>query len=166
MINYLQNEDLCSIGVAIAEHLAKDEALNDFCHTHFGEALNLFVGPHEAALPSDNLTPYVFVHDLSKAEGAAVTEHKYQCVLSVGISCSEENATTDSGVIVFAGQQRTSELMTLIQDALNRYDNGCNPPGYIEQSIPSLPGNNPDHWEGFIVAQWVLSTPIGRQNHF
>ena len=159
MINYLQNEDLCSIGVAIAEHLAQDEALHNFCHTHFGAALNLFVGPPEASLPSDNLTPYVFVHDLSKAEGAAVTEHKYQCVLSVGISCSEENATTDSSVIVF-------ELMTLIQDALNRYDNGCNPPSYLEQSIPSLPGNNPDHWEGFIVAQWVLSTPIGRQNHF
>ena len=159
MINYLQNEDLCSIGVAIAEHLAQDEALHNFCHTHFGAALNLFVGPPEASLPSDNLTPYVFVHDLSKAEGAAVTEHKYQCVLSVGISCSEENATTDSSVIVF-------ELMTLIQDALKRYDNGCNPPSYLEQSIPSLPGNNPDHWEGFIVAQWVLSTPIGRQNHF
>ena len=31
MINYLQNEDLCSIGVAIAEHLAKDEAIYDFC---------------------------------------------------------------------------------------------------------------------------------------
>ena len=166
MINYLQNEDLCSIGVAIAEHLAQDEALHNFCHTHFGAALNLFVGPPEASLPSDNLTPYVFVHDLSKAEGAAVTEHKYQCVLSVGISCSEENATTDSSVIVFAGQQRTTELMTLINDSLNRYDNGCNHHRHLEQSIPSLPGNNPDHWEGFIVAQWVLLTPIGRQNHF
>ena len=166
MIDYLQNEDLCQIGVAVAEHLARDKVLNKFCTNHFGSNLNIFVGPPEAYLPGEASTPYVFVHDLSKAEGASVTEHKYQCVLSVGITTDEQDATTDTGVVVFAGQQRTSELMTLIQDALNRYDNGCNPPSYLEQSIPSLPGNNPDHWEGFIVAQWVLSTPIGRQNHF
>lgn len=166
MIDYLQNEDLCHIGVAIAEHLSKDDAVNEYCSTHFGQKLNLFVGPPEAALPSDNLTPYAFVHDLSKAEGASTNEHKYQCVISVGISTNEENSTTDTGVVVFAGQQRTSELMTLIQDALYRYDGGCTPPSYIEQSIPSLPGNNPDHWEGFIIAQWMMVTPLGRQNHF
>lgn len=166
MINYLQNEDLCSIGVAVAEHLAKDEGIEEFCQAHFGTSLKLFVGPPEAALPGEPLTPYVFIHDLSKAEGASVTEHKYQCILSVGISTTEEDASTESGVVVFSGQQRTSELMTLIQDSLNRYNDGCNPPSYLEQSIPSLPGNNPEHWEGFIVAQWLLNTPIGKQNHF
>lgn len=166
MINYLQNEDLCHVGASVADCLAEDAEISAFCQSYFGKELNLFVGPPETALPTDELAPYAFVHDLSKAEGASVTEHKYQCIISVGLNTREEDATTDSGVVVFAGQQRTSELMTLIQDALYRYKDGCNPPNYIEQSIPSLPGNNPDHWEGFIVAQWVLSTPIGRQNHF
>lgn len=163
MINYLQNEDLCQIGVKIADHIAADEAIADYCNNHFGKRITVYVGPPEAALPGTADAPYLFVHDLSKSEGASTNQHKYQCVFAAGIEISEADAKTDTSVVVFAGQQRLSELMTLIQDALYRYRKGCFPPSYIEQSIPGLPGDNIGHWEGFMVAQWSIETPLGKR---
>ena len=137
LISYLQNEDLCSIGAKLAAHIAADQELARYCDMHFG-----------------------------KAEGAAINAASYECVFSLGLDVDEENAELQPDVIVYAGQQRTSEMLTLLQDALYRYKGGCQPPTAVEQLMPGLPGNNSRHWEGFLTAVWTLDISIGGQNHF
>lgn len=166
MVTNLQNEDLTAVGALLADHLAADTAINDYCIEHFNRAPTIIVGPPEMYLPGEDEGPYIFIHDFAKSEGATITQAVYQCIFAVGIVTDEEYATTDSGVIVLTGQQRTSELMTLVQDALYRYKNGCQPPNTVEQNMPSLPDANKSHWIGFIAAIWELPISIGGQNHF
>ena len=70
LVSYLQNEDLCSVGVKLGDSLAADPSLKTYCEAHFGRILNIFVGPPEAYIPEDGDTPYLFLHDFSKSEGA------------------------------------------------------------------------------------------------
>lgn len=166
LISYLQNEDLCSIGAKLAAHIAADQELDRYCDMHFGKNLTIIVGPPEAYMPQDINAPYLFIHDFGKAEGAAINTASYECVFSLGLDVDEENAELQPDVIVYAGQQRTSEMLTLLQDALYRYKGGCQPPTAVEQLMPGLPGNNSRHWEGFLTAVWTLDISIGGQNHF
>lgn len=166
LVSYLQNEDLCSVGVKLGDSLAADPSLKTYCEAHFGRVLNIFVGPPEAYIPEDGDTPYLFLHDFSKSEGAGVAKAEYQCVIKIGITTDEKNAVTDKGVQVFSGQQRISELLTLIEDALFRYKNGCQPPTHVEQLTLAPPGNNLAYWEGYLVAAWTLDLPIGGRNIF
>lgn len=173
MIDYLQNEDLCSIGAKIGDHIAADEAIKTYCQKHFGKDLTIYVGPQEAMLPQDTEVPFLFVHDFQKNEGASITKAMYQCMFSVGVvvpyepgniqSCSTQ---TDKGVIVFDGQKLCSELMSFVQDALYQYKDGYQPPTTIEQMVPGITGDNLGFWEGFMIAQWDLPISIGQQNHF
>lgn len=173
MIDYLQNEDLCSVGAKLGDRIAADEAIKAYCQKHFGKDLTIYVGPQEAMLPQETEVPFLFIHDFQKSEGANITKAMYQCMFSVGVvvryepghlqSCCTQ---TDNGVIVFEGQQLCSELMSLVQDALYRYKDGCQPPTTIEQMIPGVAGDNLGFWEGFMIAQWDLPISIGQQNHF
>lgn len=173
MIDYLQNEDLCSIGAKLGNHIAADGAIKTYCQKHFDKDLTIYVGPQEAMLPQETEVPFLFIHDFQKSEGANITKAMYQCMFSVGVvvpyepgnlqSCSTQ---TDQGVIVFDGQKFCSELMSLVQDALYRYKDGCQPPTTIEQMIPGVAGDNLGFWEGFMAAVWELEMPIGQQNHF
>lgn len=166
LVNYLQNEDLCSVGVKLAAHIAADAPLKAYCQEHFGKDLTIIVGPPEADMPLDTNAPYLFIHDFGKSEGATIIKAVYECVFSLGIDLDEENATSAAGVIVYAGQQRTSEMLTLLQDALYRYKGGCQPPTKVEQLMPGMPGDNTQHWEGFLSAVWELDIYTGGQNHF
>lgn len=166
MIDYLQNEDLCSIGVKIADHIATDDTIKTYCQAHFGKELTIFVGPQEATIPDELQAPFLFIHGFEKSEGSNITQAQYQCMISVGIVADESNATTATGVVVYAGQQRCSELMTLVQDSLYRYKGCCQPPAVVEQMLPGITGDNLDCWQGFMIAQWDLPISIGQQNHF
>ena len=166
LIDYLQNEDLCSVGVKLGEHLAADQQLIDYCNEHFGKAATIIVGPPEAYMPDADDAPYIFLHDFGKNEGANQTSALYECVVTVGIATDEVDAISDAGVKIFAGQQRVSEMLTLLQDSLYRYKDSCQPPAKVEQLMPGMPGNNPQHWEGFLSATWELPLSIGEQNHF
>ena len=169
-MNRFQNEDLTAIGVKLGDHLAKDTVLRDYCQKFFARPLNITVGPQEDEMPSEGSTPYVFLHDFSKSEGAMNTKPAYQIVFCIGTTVEPDDAVTGEGVIVAAGMQRTSELMTLIQAALYKYgDNGraeCNPPTVIEQQGPQMVGNSPIHWEGFLVAVWQLEKPLNQIREF
>lgn len=166
LVDYLQNEDLCSIGVKLGTHLATDAAIKTYCEAHFGQSLNIYVGSPEAYIPKAGDTPYLFLHDFSKNEGAGITKAEYECVIKIGIATDEQDAVTEEGVRIFSGQQRISELLTLIEDALYRYKNYCQPPTRVEQLTPAPPGNNLAYWEGYLVAVWSLDIPLGGQNHF
>lgn len=173
MIDYLQNEDLCSVGAKLGDHIAADEAIKAYCQKHFGKDLTIYVGPQEAMLPQETEVPFLFIHDFQKSEGANITKAMYQCMFSVGVVVQYQpkqieniSSQTDNGVIVFEGQQLCSELMSLVQDALYQYKDGCQPPTTIEQMIPGVAGDNLGFWEGFMAAVWELEIPIGQQNHF
>ncbi len=173
MIDYLQNEDLCSVGAKLGDHIAADEAIKAYCQKHFGKDLTIYVGPQEAMLPQETEVPFLFIHDFQKSEGANITKAMYQCMFSVGVVVQYQpkqieniSSQTDNGVIVFEGQQLCSELMSLVQDALYQYKDGCQPPTNIEQMIPGVAGDNLGFWEGFMAAVWELEIPIGQQNHF
>lgn len=173
MIDYLQNEDLCSVGAKLGDHIAADEAIKAYCQKHFGKDLTIYVGPQEAMLPQETEVPFLFIHDFQKSEGANITKAMYQCMFSVGVVVQYQpkqieniSSQTDNGVIVFEGQKLCSELMSLVQDALYRYKGGCQPPTTIEQMIPGVAGDNLGFWEGFMAAVWELDISIGQQNHF
>lgn len=169
MVKNLQNEDLCSIGVKIADWLAQDEAVQEYCRENFGRLLTVYVAPPEAWMPREDSAPYAFIHGLAKSEGANITQAEYQCCLCIGVSVDKaDNAVTGSGVIVDPGVQRTSELMSLLQDALYRYggEDGCTPPAIVEQSVATCVGDSATHWEGFMAAVWRLPITIGGQYHF
>lgn len=163
LMENLQNEDLTAVAVEIADCIANDQAIAEYCMNHFGKGLTIFVGPPEAALPTIDDAPLVFVSDVNKNEGLKNTA-EYSAVVEVGLNVLEKNAMNDSGVIVLVGHQRTSELLTLIQDALNRYH--CHPPTEVEQYLPGLLGENPNFWQGFMSVTWQLDLPLGRKIKF
>lgn len=163
LMNNLQNEDLTAVAVKIADCIANDQAITEYCVDNFGKAPTIYVGPPEAALPTIDDAPLVFVSDANKNEGLKTTA-EYSAIVEVGLNVTEENAMTDSGVIVLVGHQRTSEFLTLIQDALNRYH--CHPPTEVEQYLPGLLGENPNFWQGFMSVTWQLDLPLGRKIEF
>lgn len=166
MCSYLQNEDLTSIAVKLGNAICTDEALQAYCQEHFGQRMSVLVGVQEPDLLGEEYAPFCIIHDLGKAEGAERKRHQYQAVFGVGLSVDEDNATTEGGVIVVAGQQRTSEVLTLIQDALNRYKGGCMPPTEIEQNVIGMPGNSATFWQGFLLCIWSLDVTIGGKQEF
>ncbi len=167
MVNYLQNEDLVSVGVKLSDCIATDPDVIDYCQKHFGKKITAIVGADEASIPGENYTPYVFLNALSKNEGATSKLAQYEVYFCIGIS-SEENdaADTDNGIIVLTGAQRLSELMTLIQNALNTYKNSCRPPSTVESTIFGRVGNSPTHWMGAIAAVWQMELAMGEKFEF
>lgn len=167
MVQYLQNEDLVSVGVKLSECIAADPDVNEYCQSHFGKKLTVIVGADEASIPDENYTPYVFLNALSKNEGARSTSAQYEVYFCIGISSAEnDSADTENGTIVLTGAQRLSELMTLIQNALNTYNDTCNPPGKVEATIFGCVGNSPTHWMGAIAAVWQIDLPMGGKIEF
>lgn len=169
MVNYLQNEDLVSVGVKLSDCIATDPDVIDYCEKHFGKKITAIVGVDEASIPGENYTPYVFLNALSKNEGATSKMAQYEVYFCIGIS-SEENdaADNENGTLVITGAQRLSELMTLIQNALNTYKkpNSCNPPDKVEATIFGRVGNSPTHWMGAIAAVWQKELAMGEKFEF
>lgn len=165
MNSYLQNEDLTNIAVKLGSTIYSNETLQSYCEMHFGKKMSVFVGVQEPDLLNESLAPFCFIHDMGKAEGAERKRHQYQAVFGVGLSIHEEDAVFE-GVRVTAGHQRVSEVLTLIQDALNGYKGGCMPPNEIEQNVIGMPGNNPHFWQGFLFCVWSLDTSIGGHQEF
>lgn len=169
MVSYLQNEDLVSVGIKLSECIAADPDVIEYCQEHFDKKLTVIVGADEASIPDENYTPYVFLNALSKNEGARPTSAQYEAYFCIGI-CSAENdyAETEKGTIVLTGAQRLSELMTLIQNALNTYKkrNSCMPPSTVEATIFGRVGNSPTHWMGAIAAVWQLELTLGEKFEF
>lgn len=169
MVDYLQNEDLVSVGVKLSECITADPDVVDYCEKHFGKKITAIVGVDDASIPDESCTPYVFLNALSKNEGARSTIAQYEVYFCIGIS-SEENDAADNknGTIVLAGTQKLSKLMTLIQNALNTYKkpNSCTPPSKVEATIFGRVGNSPTHWMGAIAAVWQIELAIGEKFEF
>lgn len=170
LVKWAQNEDLAGIGQKLAEHLAKDTALIEWCHKNFGKNQTIVIAPpQEHLLPRVEQTPYIALHDFRKAEGK-VTKARYQCILAIGIDCSSEDMVeTGEGILHYAGQMLLSEYMTLIEDALFRYgeaEGNCHPVDKVEAYLAGLVSDNPNHWEGFLYAVWELPICIGSRNIF
>ena len=163
MVKNLQNEDLCEISVKLAAHIDSDEAIGAYCEANFGKKLAIYVGMPEALLAGPDNEPYIAIHDLAKAEGARISKATYSCVITVSIQTEEECADYGPNIIVSAQHQRLSELMTLVQDALNTYRGGCQPPSSVESIVVGPPGDNPNHWMGFIAPVWELNLPLGNR---
>lgn len=169
MVDYLQNEDLVSVGVKLSECIVDDPDVVDYCEKHFGKKITAIVGVDEASIPDERCTPYVFLNALSKNEGARVSTAQYEVYFCIGISAEEnDSASTENGTIVLNGAQRLSELMTLIQNALNTYKkpNSCNPPSKVEATIFGRVGNSSTHWMGAIAAVWQIELAIGEKFEF
>lgn len=167
MVNNIQNEDMVSVGVKLSECIAADPDVIEYCQKHFGKKITVIVGADEASIPGENYTPYVFLNALSKNEGATSKMAQYEVYFCIGISSAENDAAdTDNGIIVLTGAQRLSELMTLIQNALNTYDDTCKPPNKVEATIFGRVGNSPTHWMGAIAAVWQMELPIGGKIEF
>lgn len=169
MVDYLQNEDLVSVGVKLSDCIAADPDVVDYCEKHFGKKITAIVGVDEASIPDESCTPYVFLNALSKNEGATSKMVQYEVYFCIGISSTENDAAgTDNGIIVLTGAQRLSELMTLIQNALNTYKkpNSCNPPDKVEATIFGRVGNSPTHWMGAIAAVWQMELAMGEKFEF
>ena len=84
LVNYLQNEDLCSIGAKLAAHIAADQEVARYCDVHFGKNLTIIVGPPEAYMPQDINTPYLFIHDFGKA-GALLSTRRLMSVFFLSV---------------------------------------------------------------------------------
>lgn len=167
MVNNIQNEDMVSVGVKLSECIAADPDVIEYCQKHFGKKITVIVGADEASIPGENYTPYVFLNALSKNEGAILEVAQYEVYFCIGISSAENDAAdTDNGIIVLTGAQRLSELMTLIQNALNTYGDTCKPPNKVEATIFGRVGNSPTHWMGAIAAVWQMELPIGGKIEF
>lgn len=169
MVNNIQNEDMVSVGVKLSECIAADPDVIEYCQKHFGKKITVIVGADEASIPGENFTPYVFLNALSKNEGATSKMVQYEVYFCIGISSTENDAAgTDNGIIVLTGAQRLSELMTLIQNALNTYKkpNSCNPPDKVEATIFGRVGNSPTHWMGAIAAVWQMELAMGEKFEF
>lgn len=163
MVKNLQNEDLCEISMKLATHIDADEALGEYCETKFGKKLAIYVGMPEALLMDLDDGPYIAIHDFAKIEGARLSKATYSCIIALSIQTEEECADYGPNVVVSAQHQRLSELMTLVQDALNTYKGGCQPPASVETIIAGPPGDNPNHWMGFIAPVWELNLPLGNR---
>lgn len=167
MVSYLQNADLVSVGIKLSECIAADPDVIEYCQEHFGKKLTVIVGADEASIPDEGNTPYVFLNALSKNEGARPTSAQYEAYFCIGISSAEnDTADAENGTIVLTGAQRLSELMTLVQNALNTYKNNCNPPSTVEATIFGRVGNSPTHWMGAIAAVWQIDLPMGGKIEF
>lgn len=168
MVNYLQNEDLVSVGIKLSDCIAADPDVVQYCQKYFGKKITVIVGADEASIPDESCTPYVFLNALSKNEGATTKMAQYEVYFCVGISSAENAADNENGTIVLTGAQRLSELMTLIQNALNTYKkpNSCNPPDKVEATIFGRVGNSPTHWMGAIAAVWQIELAMGEKFEF
>nr|DAY74281.1 MAG TPA: hypothetical protein [Caudoviricetes sp.] len=166
LVENLQNENLTEIGVRIGNHIITDEQVQQYCQEHFEKKLNVIISQYEAYEPVIDDTPYLIIHDISKHEGAYNKTPSYQCMVGVGICSAGEFVVTDKGVLVNDGQQRVSELLQLVQDSLNRYKGGCQPPTDVEALVAGVVGNNPLHWQAWLAATWQIEIPIGYKFDF
>lgn len=163
LLNCLQNEDLTQVAVKIADCIATDSAIEEYCMNNFNKSASVYVGPPEALLPTEEDTPLIVVNDMSKNEGLKESAD-YSAVIFVGVSVEPSAVLTEGGAKVLSGHQKVSELLTLIQDALNRYN--CHPPETVEQYLPGLLGESPTLWHGYMAVNWQLDLPIGQQYKF
>ena len=161
MVKNLQNEDLCKIGVKLAAHIDADQAVNTYCEANFGKKLTVYVGMLGALLAGTDSEPYIAIHDFAKVEGAGTSKAMYACIIAVSIQTDEECADYGPNVVVSAQHQRLSELMSLIQDSLNTYKGGCQPPTSVETIVAGPQGDNLNQWTGFIAPTWEISLPLG-----
>ncbi|WP_405379569.1 hypothetical protein [Phascolarctobacterium sp.] len=162
----IQNEDLTLIGVKLGEAIALDQGVADYCNTYFGKELAIYVAPDATILPEVTDAPYLFIHDLAKREGAMNMKPEYQAIFVIGIQSKSAYAITGNGVTVPDGQQRASELLTLVQTALNNYKGGCQPPASVEAYLPGIVGSDTSHWQAWLAATWQLELPLGYTREF
>ena len=135
--------------------------MNTYCEANFGKKLTVYVGMLGALLAGTDSEPYIAIHDFAKVEGAGTSKATYACIIAVSIQTDEECADYGPNVVVSAQHQRLSELMSLIQDSLNTYKGGCQPPTSVETIVAGPQGDNLNQWTGFIAPTWEISLPLG-----
>lgn len=159
----LQNQNLTEFAQYWGDIIVGNSALQTYCQTKFAKSATVVIAPPEHYLPGAEDAPFIFLHSPSKQEGASKTKCLYSLIVSVGIVTDDPDITTTAGTKVMAGQKYLSDMLKLVQEALNA---DCRPPATIEQDIPVLDGANPTFWAGFLSATWEIEIPLGRTNYF
>lgn len=159
----MQNVSLDKMGVALAEHLKADAGIKAFCNEVFGKDIAILVGdPTDSSLPTEDDAPYIFMWGFKKKEGLKMKNPcEYICNFGLGVYVKDDDSETDSGVVIFGGFERITQLQNLVQHSLNDFNDGCKPPDEVETDIMGALDSGNSHWAANICATWQEPQTLG-----
>lgn len=163
-----QRVNMVEMSRKLADYLKQYEPLKSYCLEQFEKEQTVVVEYSTAEeIPGLEDTPWIMLYNASKEEGMQNMAH-YECDIGIGVrnNLGDRYLETDNGALVLAAYKHVSDIINIIQEALNDRANRKMPPTVFK----ALPTGEIDQggllWSGIIRCEWDIEQVLGYEYGF
>ncbi|MBR6678708.1 MAG: hypothetical protein IKL58_00095 [Phascolarctobacterium sp.] len=163
-----QKIEMVEMSRKLADHLKGFALLQGYCQEQFNKEATVVVEYSTAReIPDLETTPWIMIYNASKEEGMQKTA-KYQCDFAIGVAndLDDRYLVTDSGALVLQAYKHTSDIVDIIQNALNTYRERYIPPNVFAVNFTGEVDQGGRLWTAIVHCEWEIDQVLGYNNGF
>ena len=163
-----QKINMVEMSRKLADYLKGDATLQSYCKEQFNKEAEVVVEYSTAReIPDLETAPWLMIYNAGKEEGLQEMA-TYQCDIAIGISNEMEDRylVTDNGALVLKAYKHVSDIVDIIQEALNNRNYRKFPPNVFQVNFTGEVDQGGRLWTGIIHCEWEVRQLMGYPNGF